>query len=128
MKAIKTIKTVSVSNGVGKTGKPYKRFEFEFSDGFKLSSFDEKIGTAFQAGQNVEVETEQKGAYQELKSMVLYSGAMPEAIKPIVEQNSPTREKSIIAQTLTKCWAETQIDSLSPEQVLTAYKYFLDTQ
>jgi len=114
-KYTKTIKNISESDGTTKTGKPYKRWEFEFSDGIRLSTFDEKIGTAFKSGDNVEIETEYKGKFQELKSMVKTDK------KPVVSN----REQSIIAQALTKAWCSAANRVIETKEVLEAYNYFL---
>jgi hypothetical protein len=120
MKEVKTIKSVDLNTGLGKNGKPYKRWVFEFEDGLILSTFNEKIGETFKPPQTVEIETEQKGKYKELLSMVLTE-------KNSDKQKTTNRERSIISQTLTKAWANTRIGhETKAKEVLEAYKYFLE--
>lgn len=118
---IKEIKTIVTNNGET-NGKKWKRYEFEFTDGIKLSTFNEDLGKAFKPGDKVDIETEQKGKFTELKSMVLYSGEMPVKAEKLSSVSSD-RERSIVAQTLTKAWARTD---KTAEEVLKTYKFFIE--
>lgn len=130
MSSIKTIRLKTESAGNTKAGNPYKRYEFQFEDGSKISSFDDRIGNNFQIGQTVLIETVQKGNFQELKSMQLApAGTAPQV--PTENFKSNARENSIIAQTLTKCLAEYMAANPKAENLnevrailLESYKFF----
>jgi hypothetical protein len=114
-----TIKVIHEKIGETK-GKSWKRYEFQFESGLKLSTFDREIGDKFKPGQAVEltVETNAQG-YLELKGMKLSSEPKSASC------GSGTREISIVAQTLTKCWAETLTITPTLNEILCAYRYFL---
>lgn len=123
-----TIKAIAEKSGDGKKG-PYTMWTFEMTDGMKYTTFDEKIGNAgFKAGDNVELSGEQNGKYWNMKEM-------KKTDKQIEQKSfSNDREKSIIAQTLTKCFSEVMASNptLSKDTVkaniLEAYKFFLSSQ
>lgn len=64
------IKTITESHGSSNKG-PWTRYLFEFEDGGKYSTFDEKIGKSFKPSQNVEIGLEQSGKFKNLKTMKL---------------------------------------------------------
>jgi len=69
---IKTGVIKSVTTQTGETkGKAWKRYVFEMEDGHRYSTFDDRIGTAFKAGQFVEMSGTQKGDYWNMVSMKL---------------------------------------------------------
>ena len=77
----KTGKIKSVAIKEGKTNnKDWKSYTFEMEDGKKYSTFDEKIGSEFRAGDNVEIEGEQNGKYWNMTSMKKIEGVP--VIKP----------------------------------------------
>ena len=116
-KLTKEIKTILTKPGET-NGKAWTRYEFEFVDGFKISTFDNKLGTAFQPGTVVDITLEDKVGtkFKELKDMVLASTAP----KPSVSNDG---EKSIVAQCLSKCVCGGA--GLTAEKVLETYNYFL---
>jgi hypothetical protein len=123
---IKTIITKPCKNGT-------LMYSFEMEDGFKYNTFDSKIGTAFKPGDNVEMQGEMNGKFWNMKSMVLICGktekVAQEAPKQAPALNS-SRESSIIAQTLTKCFAEVMASNPGlnveniKQHVLEAYNFF----
>lgn len=137
---IKQIRLISETIGSSKvSGNPYKRFQFEFTDNSKISTFDEAIGKAFKMGDVVDIVTEKRGMYNELVSMTASNAQVPNiqntaSTQPQASQQAQDREKSIIAQTLTKCFSEImaghpEIDCIAVQnRLLVAYKFFLENQ
>lgn len=122
----KEIRLVTDKPGVGKNGKPYMRFEFEFTDGFKVSTFDEKIGKAFKPGQVVAITGEKEGAFWTMKDMVLTSGNItPKAEVISNSSQNASREATIIAQCLVKAYCSSAPVDMTKESVLEAYRWFL---
>lgn len=62
------IEKIETSEGVGKTGNPWKRYVFHMN-GKKYSSFDAAIGEKFKAGDSVEIVGQQDGQYWNMKGM-----------------------------------------------------------
>jgi len=77
---IETIKQVVISNGVGKTGKPWTRYSFDCESGKKYSTFNIEIGDKFKAGDHVQIEGEQDGRFFNMKSMKLWEGSQTPTI------------------------------------------------
>lgn len=126
-KLIKQIRLVKEVPGETNS-KKWLRYEFEFTDGFKVSTFDDKIGKAFNPGQTVEIAGDKEGQFWKLKSMVVseQGNITPEVERVIESPVVYSREASIIAQTMTKCWAMTRPVDVSKEDVLEAYRWFLN--
>ena len=134
-----TIKSIEITEGA-KSGKPWKRWTFTMEDSKKYSTFDSTIGDAgFRSGDNIEFDGESDGKYWNLKAMRKTSETInktPVSPANAFKDNSGgnEREKSIIAQTLTKCYA--RIMATNPgvnagqaqKMILDAYKYFLQEQ
>lgn len=119
MEKIGKIKTVSESHGEGKNG-PWTRYLFEMEDGFKISTFDKKIGEEFKPGSTVQMDLKQDGQYQRLLSMKIIEEIRPDS-KAAPQMFA--RDKSIIAQCLVKAWASS---THTVGDVLDAYKHFLE--
>lgn len=109
-------------------------YSFEMDDGKKYNTFDAKIGTAFKPGDNVEMQGETNGKFWNMKGMALICGKTEKVAQEAPKQATPlnsNRESSIIAQTLTKCFAE--IVASNPgmnakglqEDLIKAYKFFV---
>jgi hypothetical protein len=131
-----TIKSVSQKQGNGARG-AYTQWVFDMEDGKKYSTFDEAIGNAFKAGDAVEFDGEQNGKYWNMTAMRKSSGSLnkvPVSPANAFKEAPGDREKSIIAQCLTKCFSEiaAKNPSLPTEtirvNVLTAYNFFLKSQ
>jgi len=70
METIKgTIESISIQNGMGKTGKPFERFLYVI-DGKKYSSFDKQIyDQGFKVGDYVAMDGERNGLFFNMKTM-----------------------------------------------------------
>lgn len=92
------IEKVTKESGVSKTtGKPFLRFVFVI-DGKSYSTFDDKIGINFKAGDFVEMQGEQNGAYWNMKTMVICA---QEASKQEISM-SDTEVVSLLRQILAE--------------------------
>jgi len=82
-----TIKSVSVKEG-NTNNKVWKSYTFEMEDGKKYSTFDEKLGTTFKAGDSVSMEGEANGKYWNMKSMVKENSSEVSSNKPEQDDTS----------------------------------------
>jgi hypothetical protein len=60
------ITSITPSKGVGKNGKPFKRWALEFKDGRKISTFSESIGESLQVGEQVRLIVKPDGKFHKL--------------------------------------------------------------
>jgi hypothetical protein len=112
-------KIVSITKKKGTSQKgAYTLFSLEMDNGQKYTTFDKEIGEKFLEGQNVVYTVEKDGPYWKLKDMALevIAAGQTTSIKE-------DRDKSIIAQCLTKCVAEGR--QVTKEEMLETYKWFL---
>lgn len=129
-----TIQSIAITEGNGAKG-AYKMYVFNMIDGKKYNTFDEAIGTGgFKAGDFVEIDGEQNGKFWNMTAMRKSSNNQNKAsTSPANASNEVSRDKVIIAQCLTKCYAE--IVSVNPtllpdavkNQLLNAYNFFLNS-
>lgn len=85
------IEKVTAEKGLSKKdNSPFTRYVFVIADK-KYSTFDEKIGTAFVAGDFVTMEGTQNGQYWNMKTMVK---ANPEAIQ--ITKKEPANNTEVI--------------------------------
>ena len=113
-----------------KTATGSTMYTFEMADGQKYNCFNHDFASQFKIGDDVILFGIQEGKFWNMKDM-------KKAEKPVVEKIetpksvSYDREKIIIAQTLTKCYAEIMATNQFPgeeimKSVLKAYNYFLE--
>ena len=118
-----TIRTVTNING-STNGKDWVRYEFEMTDGNKYSTFDKDLFDKFGAGMSVVMFGEMNGKYWSMNGMELEVEKVKES--PITTSNeySP-KDRSIIAQCLTKCYCNTAVVDMDKEGVLSTYRWYL---
>lgn len=127
------IKAVSQKSGMGSNNKPYKKFVFEMEDGKIYSTFDSDIGNTFKTGDSIVMEGEQNGKYWNMKTMALSDQKIESVNTENAFKEHSDKDKSIIAQCLTKCVSEIvsnnpaiNIDAVKAN-VLDAYKFFYES-
>ena len=92
---IGVISSIKQSIGIGKNGKPYKRWVFEIG-GNNFSTFDSKIGEAgFAIGDNVEMVGEQNGQFFNMLTLKKSSAAPTVEVKAVAITESPKAQEIV---------------------------------
>ena len=116
------IKEVTIKTGV-KDGKKWTRYDIQFTDGQKASTFDHKIATM--GGKVVDVELQQNGQYVNIGKWEEVIDAPPEnpmaKISPPGPVFQPSREASIEAQVAVKEIGEAMRCKIEIPDGLTAF-------
>jgi len=94
---IGVIESKTISEGIGKNGKPFKRCVFVIG-GFSYSSFDKKLMEDFKMGDAVSYDIEEENGYINLKGMKKIDN--PNATPPV--EVVAMNEKKIIEEVIKK--------------------------
>jgi hypothetical protein len=102
------IDKINLSQGVGKNGLPWTRYEFVTQQGKKYSTFDKAIGDKFKVGDMVIISGEQDGQYFNMKTMELWQGSSVGEIQtnPVQSVKSFDVQQAIIRQSCLKAAVE----------------------